>query len=102
MISVVNCSLDFFFFQAEDGLRDGTVTGLQTCALPILRRVVDEFEGRRVLIGELYLPFERQLRYYGRDLAGAHLPFNFALLQTPWHAASLAKLIAEIGRASCR
>src|SRR6266542_5251255 len=28
----------FFFFQAEDGIRDATVTGVQTCALPILRR----------------------------------------------------------------
>src|SRR5439155_15660746 len=27
----------FFFFQAEDGIRDGHVTGVQTCALPILR-----------------------------------------------------------------
>src|SRR6266481_7238486 len=27
--------LVFFFFQAEDGIRDGTVTGVQTCALPI-------------------------------------------------------------------
>src|SRR5689334_24356769 len=27
--------LRFFFFQAEDGIRDGTVTGVQTCALPI-------------------------------------------------------------------
>src|SRR6266568_6249076 len=27
----------FFFFQAEDGIRDGTVTGVQTCALPIYR-----------------------------------------------------------------
>src|SRR5207245_4426364 len=26
----------FFFFQAEDGIRDATVTGVQTCALPIL------------------------------------------------------------------
>src|SRR6266481_2571038 len=26
-----------FFFQAEDGIRDGTVTGVQTCALPISR-----------------------------------------------------------------
>src|SRR6266581_3813164 len=26
---------DFFFFQAEDGIRDGRVTGVQTCALPI-------------------------------------------------------------------
>src|SRR5690625_5743057 len=27
-----------FFFQAEDGIRDGHVTGVQTCALPILRK----------------------------------------------------------------
>src|SRR5258708_20498977 len=26
---------DFFFFQAEDGIRDDLVTGVQTCALPI-------------------------------------------------------------------
>src|SRR2546430_14310613 len=30
--------LFFFFFQAEDGIRDLTVTGVQTCALPILCR----------------------------------------------------------------
>src|SRR2546427_4383999 len=30
--------LFFFFFQAEDGIRDLTVTGVQTCALPILIR----------------------------------------------------------------
>src|SRR5690348_17613367 len=30
----------FFFFQAEDGIRDGRVTGVQTCALPILRAAV--------------------------------------------------------------
>src|SRR5437868_10660893 len=28
----------FFFFQAEDGIRDRNVTGVQTCALPILRK----------------------------------------------------------------
>src|SRR6266487_721959 len=28
----------FFFFQAEDGIRDGRVTGVQTCALPIYER----------------------------------------------------------------
>src|SRR5258706_11941478 len=28
----------FFFFQAEDGIRDWSVTGVQTCALPILPR----------------------------------------------------------------
>src|SRR5256886_3999089 len=30
--------LFIFFFQAEDGIRDLTVTGVQTCALPILAR----------------------------------------------------------------
>src|SRR5207248_6519396 len=30
-----------FFFQAEDGIRDRTVTGVQTCALPILAKRVN-------------------------------------------------------------
>src|SRR5438105_5525832 len=34
----VSFLLFFFFFQAEDGIRDPLVTGVQTCALPILRR----------------------------------------------------------------
>src|SRR2546430_14156609 len=29
-------SRDHFFFQAEDGIRDLTVTGVQTCALPVM------------------------------------------------------------------
>src|SRR5438128_4268254 len=32
-------SVFFFFFQAEDGIRDATVTGVQTCALPIFPSV---------------------------------------------------------------
>src|SRR2546429_4024732 len=41
-------NLCFFFFQAEDGIRDVAVTGVQTCALPIseLRRLVDELVHR--------------------------------------------------------
>src|SRR3712207_6873403 len=31
----------FFFFQAEDGIRDIGVTGVQTCALPIFERALD-------------------------------------------------------------
>src|SRR2546430_3583094 len=34
-MSYVCCISYFFFFQAEDGIRDLTVTGVQTCALPI-------------------------------------------------------------------
>src|SRR2546429_2623454 len=32
------CHIFFFFFQAEDGIRDVAVTGVQTCALPISKR----------------------------------------------------------------
>src|SRR5260370_6338799 len=35
-----SCYFIFFFFQAEDGIRDSSVTGVQTCALPI--SVVEE------------------------------------------------------------
>src|SRR2546430_4611824 len=40
MVELLKCRmgplhLAFFFFQAEDGIRDLTVTGVQTCALPI-------------------------------------------------------------------
>src|SRR5439155_4485134 len=47
--------LYFFFFQAEDGIRDGHVTGVQTCALPISQR--DELERRLAgLRGNVELP----------------------------------------------
>jgi alpha-glucosidase len=63
-----------------------------------MRRVVDEFRDR-VLIGEIYLPVDRLVAYYGKDLFGAHLPFNFALLSAPWNARALAKLIDDYERA---
>jgi alpha-glucosidase len=63
-------------------------------AIAGLRGVVDEFDDR-VLIGEIYLPFERLVAYYGRDLGGVHLPFNFTLLRAPWHARTVAQLIDE-------
>ncbi|MEH3118615.1 MAG: alpha-amylase family glycosyl hydrolase [Methylorubrum populi] len=51
--------------------------------------------GERVLIGEIYLPIERLVAYYGPDLTGADLPFNFQLIQTPWRADAVAALVAE-------
>ena len=59
-----------------------------------MRRVVDEFP-ERLLIGEIYLPVERLVAYYGRNLSGLHLPFNFALLLMPWKARPIAKLIDD-------
>jgi alpha-glucosidase len=63
-------------------------------AIAEMRRVMDEFDSR-VLIGEIYLPLDRVVTYYGKDLSGAHLPFNFALLAAPWHARSIEKIIAD-------
>src|SRR3984957_14037400 len=59
-----------------------------------MRRVIDEFDDR-VLIGEIYLPPQRLVAYYGSNLAGAQLPFNFALLSAPWHARAIEKIIAD-------
>jgi alpha-glucosidase len=60
-----------------------------------MRRVLDEFPGDRLLIGEIYLPLERLVAYYGRDLEGAHLPFNFQLIGAAWHAGTLSHMIRE-------
>jgi alpha-glucosidase len=57
-----------------------------------MRKVIKEFEDR-VLIGELYLPIETIVAYYGKHQDGAHLPFNFALLNAAWTAPAIARLI---------
>jgi alpha-glucosidase len=59
-----------------------------------MRAVIDAYP-ERVLIGEIYLPIERLVAYYGKDLKGAHLPFNFQLVGAPWGAAEIARIIAE-------
>jgi alpha-glucosidase len=59
-----------------------------------MRRVIDEFDSR-VLIGEIYLPVQRLVAYYGKNLAGAQMPFNFALLSAPWNARSIEKIIRD-------
>ncbi len=59
-----------------------------------MRAVVDEYDDR-LLIGEIYLPVERLVAYYGEDGRGAHLPFNFHLIGTPWDAREIAATIAR-------
>lgn len=59
-----------------------------------IREVIDEFDDR-VLIGEIYLPVERLVSYYGADLEGAHLPFNFQLIRAAWSAPTLGGLIRD-------
>jgi alpha-glucosidase len=59
-----------------------------------MRSVLDRYN-ERVLIGEIYLPIERLVTYYGKDLGGAQLPFNFQLIHTAWTANEIASLVTE-------
>src|SRR5438128_11279113 len=71
-----------FFFQAEDGIRDATVTGVQTCALPISVPLQAALERKRGLVVEQPLidgiAAEQELARENRGVG------------------------TEIGRASCR
>src|SRR5688572_31716434 len=58
----------FFFFQAEDGIRDLTVTGVQTCALPIF-----DVEQRRVVRRRLLRRLIRRTRAEPEEQSGHFL-----------------------------
>ncbi len=58
------------------------------------REVADGYP-ERVLIGELWLPIERLVSYYGLDGRGLHLPFNFHLIMTAWQARAIAALVEQ-------
>jgi alpha-glucosidase len=64
-----------------------------------MRAIADSYAtaGRceRVLIGEIYLPLDRLVRYYGQDRRGVHLPANFQLIDASWEARALGTLIAN-------
>jgi alpha-glucosidase len=80
-----------------------------------MRSLLDGYTGERLLIGEIYLPIDELVRYYGSGvpeakenehdltnaaitsprLNGAQLPFNFHLIQTPWRADAIARLIRD-------
>jgi alpha-glucosidase len=60
-----------------------------------MRALVDEYD-HRVLIGEIYLPFERLVHYYGERLDGVHLPFNFGLVTASrFDAPTIRRLVQE-------
>src|SRR5207237_4419124 len=75
----------FFFFQAEDGIRDSSVTGVQTCALPICQCVQDRAEVN-------FVSWE----------SGLVTKLTSARSWTHWRVPEQRSRSAEIGRASCR
>ena len=81
--------LFFFFFQAEDGIRDWSVTGVQTCALPICRGFA------KADLGEVH-----------HNVPGGdedHPLIGQIMGSEPAEMAAAAfKMLEQIGRASCR
>ncbi len=64
-------------------------------SIAAMRAVADSYPGQRVLIGEASLPIKQLMAYYGSDVPGFHLPFNFHLIKTPWDPDAIARLIEE-------
>ena len=94
----------------DDQFRDNPATGsaVYNADQPGTQEVVRQMRalldgyGERVLIGEIYLPLQALVRYYGEPkedpvphLDGAQMPFNFRLILTAWAAEPIAKLIRD-------
>src|SRR3989440_75641 len=87
-----------FFFQAEDGIRDLIVTGVQTCALPIFRYVTPwKFDNHNSTVVVIELPggdISKAKIYKGPQIFGPGSDLYPVTLSFPDPN--------EIGRASCR
>jgi len=59
-----------------------------------MRMLADSY-GDKVLVGEIYLPVERLMAYYGKQGDGVHLPFNFQLIDASWDAAALHRMVGD-------
>ena len=59
-----------------------------------MRKLTDLYKDR-VIIGEIYLPIEKLMTYYGENSDGIHLPFNFMLMSLPWKSQLIAASINE-------
>jgi alpha-glucosidase len=57
----------------------------------LIRRFREVFDAypERMMVGEIYLPYDELMKYYGADLDECHMPFNFELINLPWEAAAL-------------
>src|SRR5256885_3596712 len=85
----------FFFFQAEDGIRDYKVTGVQTCALPIYPYLITAADLRKNLneIRQTLDPDKKDAALDDMVMVGHSMGGLVSRLLTTH---------GEIGRASCR
>src|SRR5256885_7989023 len=97
LYAIYTVSCFFFFFQAEDGIRDYKVTGVQTCALPIYRGGPQEWPDRsdRQPAKELYQLREGQ----GTDWARYHRRGQLRR-SSPWKEFSVRSEERRVGKES--
>src|SRR5438876_676403 len=97
---MIQMCTNFFFFQAEDGIRDGRVTGVQTCALPISLAPVrhdaiqPRAEPRR-------LPAAREVTVGADEALGHRVCSGVPAPQHPGREPQQARLIATDYDAEC-
>src|SRR2546429_3603847 len=102
-------SFVFFFFQAEDGIRDVAVTGVQTCALPISPVTLPgpiswwhkpKVRRRVIAVAVLAGVYVLGLSYgaWTRVCAGEHCPSISRLGANPNHQVQTSKVYAADGR----
>src|SRR5436309_11644838 len=98
--------MHYFFFQAEDGIRDFHVTGVQTCALPIFgateSRAVGGVEGADGQASPAAHLSLQVLRRVPAGAAAAGGDRDAAASDDPDAGARARRTAREIGRASCR
>src|SRR5688500_19662661 len=85
------CRAHNCLFQAEDGIRDYKVTGVQTCALPIFTRIVIGYLGPLVLSWMIW-----------RTLLIPHTMAATGLFYIALLGVFVGEILSKIGRASCR
>src|SRR5205085_6026266 len=91
-----------FFFQAEDGIRDLTVTGVQTCALPISLSISLPLSSARSVLVFESTPAGRTAAIAAATLSASRPPARMTGTSTASAMRRLMLQSCEIGRASCR
>jgi len=121
VVAAMHATLRFWLERGVDGFRVDVVhclgkdpaladfpaahAGIPACALVHeprtlelireLRRVLEEYSGERVLVGEVAVPWTDRVAFYYGQGDGLHLAFNFPPLYAPWDAEAWRERIAD-------
>ncbi len=58
-----------------------------------IRSIIDSYGHDKLFIGEIYLPVERLMAYYGPSANGTNMPYNFQLAHLPWRSKPIMEAV---------